>query len=231
MNGYLYKTTHAPTGYLYFGSRKTPEGIAPSADSYMGSPCGSNKMLELFNTCPSSEFTKEVLTVLPYEEVLDLENLLITEAWEKFGKAHEGGLVTNLVSGRVYIYTNEVKAKIGASSVGRQAFLGRSHSTAAKEKISLNHANVSGQNNPFFGKTHTPETVAKIRAANVGREVTVERREMLSKASPNCKTVINTATGETWHSRGAAAKALGITRASMKWRIQNGSFGGIWRYV
>ena len=38
------------------------------------------------------------------------------------------------------------------------SFLGRLHKIETKQKMSLNHANVSGTNNPFYGRTHLEET-------------------------------------------------------------------------
>ena len=38
-----------------------------------------------------------------------------------------------------------------------------------KQKISDNHADVSGENNPFYGKTHTPETIKRILKAREGK--------------------------------------------------------------
>ena len=109
--GYLYKTTHKPTGLIYFGSRKLKEGACPETEVYKGSPRGSNKMVKLFKECLESEFFKEVLTVGSYEEILELEKLLIEEAWEKFGKEHKGGIVCNLASGQAIVMTPEVLAK------------------------------------------------------------------------------------------------------------------------
>ena len=40
---------------------------------------------------------------------------------------------------------------------------GRTHSSETRRKISQNHADVSGENNPNFGKKHSPETLRKIR--------------------------------------------------------------------
>ena len=145
--GYLYKITHTPTGLMYFGSRKTPEGISVSADSYMGSPVGSNKMRELFDTCDESEFTKEVLTVGLYEDIVEAEVLLIKEAWEKFGKESEGGLVTNLAVGMAIIQTDEIKASKSASAKGRP----KSAETRAKMSAAKK-GNLVGSKNPNYGK-------------------------------------------------------------------------------
>lgn len=49
-------------------------------------------------------------------------------------------------------------------------FYGKKHTDDTREKISKNHADISGENNPMFGKCHSEETKAKIRERHVGRE-------------------------------------------------------------
>lgn len=57
-----------------------------------------------------------------------------------------------------------------------------------KQKISLNHADVLGEKNSFYGKTHSEETRKKISEANVGRTISEEHKKILSlthKGKPN----------------------------------------------
>jgi len=243
MNGYLYKVTHIPTGYLYFGSRKTPEGIAPDADSYMGSPKGSNMMLELFNTKPSEEFTKEILTVLPYDEVGELENLLIKEAWEKFGKVHEGGLVCNLHAGQAIIMTDEIRAKVGQANKTR---------VFTKEIRANMSAAMKGRKMPPFSDAHR----AKLSAARLGTKASAATRAQMSadrkgkkmpprsdahkanlsaarkgQPSKSKKSVVNTETGLSWDSVTSAAQYAGVTVGRMSTIISKGKRGGIWRFA
>lgn len=77
-------------------------------------------------------------------------------------------------------HTEETKQKMSESLKGNQNCLGRvlseetkskistSHkgktlSNSTKKKISENHHNVSGKNNPMYGKKHSPETIEKMR--------------------------------------------------------------------
>ena len=117
--GYLYKTTYKPTGLMYFGSRKLKEGMCPETDEYKGTPCGSNKMLELFETKPECEFVKEVLTAGEYDDMIEFEPLLIEEAWDKFGKESEGGKVCNLNSGGAIYWTEEMRSAKSAKMIGK----------------------------------------------------------------------------------------------------------------
>ena len=185
MKGYLYKITWTPEGLMYFGSRKTPEGLDVLADSYMGSPKGSNRMRELFDTRPDSEFTKEVLTVGLYEDIIELEPLLIQESWDKWGKESEGGLVCNLVAGKSVIQTDEIKAKISAAQKGVKR---GPHSAEAKAKMS-----VARRRRP----PPSAETRAKISAAQKGRTFSAESKAKMSAAKK----------GKKYGPRSAEAKA------------------------
>lgn len=53
--------------------------------------------------------------------------------------------------------SEETKQKI------REKHLGKFVSEETKKKISENHYNISGKNNPMYGKKHSPETIEKIR--------------------------------------------------------------------
>ena len=151
--GYLYKTTWIPEGLMYFGSRKLPEGVTASEDTgYMGSPKGTSKMLELRETRPESEFAKVILYEGKYDDVRELEPLLIKEAWDKWGKYSDGGLVTCLAAGKQVIQTAEIKAKISAAKKGKK-YGPRSAETRAKISAALK------------GKPLSAETKAKISAS------------------------------------------------------------------
>ena len=75
---------------------------------------------------------------------------------------------------------------------------GRTLSEAHKQKVSKNHANVSGVNNPMYGKCHTKETRQKISAAQRKRKVV-------------CLT-----TGEIFDSIATATAYYNLSRSSIK---------------
>jgi group I intron endonuclease len=77
-------------------------------------------------------------------------------------------------------HSEETKKKMSASSKGNKNCLGRTLSEESKQKIrkkhlgkfvseetkkkiSENHHDISGKNNPMYGKKHSPETIEKIR--------------------------------------------------------------------
>lgn len=72
--------------------------------------------------------------------------------------------------GKTGVYSPETLAKIGAASTGRV------FSDESKEQMRISHLGLfSGEKNPFYGKKHSPETRAKITAANKLRHA--RRRE------------------------------------------------------
>ena len=199
--GYLYKITHTPTGLLYFGSRKTPEGISVSADAYMGSPVGSNRMRELFDTRPDTEFEKEILTVGLYADIIELEPLLIQESWDKFGKESDGGLVCNLAAGKSIVMTDEVRTKLST------ALKGRTLSAETKAKIS---AAKKGRPSAMKGKTPSAETKAKIAAAMKGKKYGPRSAETRAKIAAAMKG--KTRSAETKAKIAASVKASWANR-------------------
>lgn len=77
-------------------------------------------------------------------------------------------------------HSEETKKKMSVSAKGNKNCLGRKLSEESKQKIrekhlrkvvseetkkkiSENHHDISGKNNPMFGKKHSPETIEKIR--------------------------------------------------------------------
>lgn len=55
------------------------------------------------------------------------------------------------------------------------------HTEEAKQKISENHADISGENNPMFGKCHMPDTLAKMSESHKGWHPTAETKQRLSE--------------------------------------------------
>jgi len=63
------------------------------------------------------------------------------------------------------VLSEESKEKI------REKHLGKMLSDETKKRISENHHNVNGENNPMYGKKHSPETIEKIRQKALERSL------------------------------------------------------------
>ena len=60
-------------------------------------------------------------------------------------------------------YSKEVCEKIS------QALIGHEVSLETRMKVSQNHADVSGENHPMYGRKHSKEAIEKMRQAGIGR--------------------------------------------------------------
>lgn len=50
------------------------------------------------------------------------------------------------------IFSDETRKKIGEAEKGNKYFLGKHHTEETKLKMSMNHKDVSGKNNPMYGR-------------------------------------------------------------------------------
>ena len=64
---------------------------------------------------------------------------------------------------------------------------GSNPSEETRARISANHADVSGKNNPFYGKKHTKETCARMSAAKKGKSHKPHSKETRDKISAGGK--------------------------------------------
>ena len=71
----------------------------------------------------------------------------------------------------------------GVKKFGKEnSFYGKHHTVESRKLMSLHHYDVSGKNNPNYGKKCSESTKAKISAANKGRKWTEEQRKKLSES-------------------------------------------------
>lgn len=110
--------------------------------------------------------------------------------------------------------SEEHKRKISESHFGLK------HSEETKQKIRKNHADMSGENNPFYGKKHTEETRKKIRKALSGEK------------HPRAKKVLCIETNIVYLTIADAIKKTGIKHICdcCKGRLKQAG-GYHWKYV
>ena len=82
---------------------------------------------------------------------------------------------------------NSIKNGYNTSKGGTDGSTGQKKgyilSEGHKKNISLNHHDIKGERNPFYGKKHTEESKKKLSEALKGRVFTEEWREKLSEAN------------------------------------------------
>lgn len=107
-----------------------------------------------------------------------------SKAKEKNRIAHLGKIAWNrgLTGGQLSLAH---RAKISASLRGNKRNLGKKLSSETRAKIS---EKTKGEKNPFYGKTFTSESLAKMSAAQIGKKHSLETREKIrvsTLANPN----------------------------------------------
>jgi len=71
--------------------------------------------------------------------------------------------------------SEEHKNNISKSITGeKNPFYGKTHSKETMKKILETRGSYKGENNPFFGKTHSEKTREKLRQANLGKQYSPE---------------------------------------------------------
>ena len=136
-------------------------------------------------------------------------NIILQRAWNKYGEANflfeiiEEVNDKNILLLREQYYLDNLYPLYNICKIAGNT-LGRKHTKKTRKKISLNHHDVSGENNPMygtigdlspnFGKKHKPETIEKMiknhtdvsGELNPNSKLTIEKvREIREKYKTN----------------------------------------------
>lgn len=122
----------------------------------------------------------------------------LSEKYGKFGEA-------NGMCGKTH--TNDVKENSRLINLGNQHAKGAVRSEEQRKRLSAMASQRTGESNPFYGKTHSEETRAKLSEIHKGR------------LPPNTKRV--SIDGTIYVSATAAAKELGVAVMTIVNRINN----------
>lgn len=199
-NFYVYKLEDPITGQFYFGSRSCK--CNPINDDYMGS-------MITWKPVDMNRLIKTIIKhgVSSYQEALKYEAILISK------------YIENPLNENYYIPNK------GFYNKG-----GHTYSEVSKKLMSKNHADVSGQNNPMYGKTHTDTTKGRMVLA-----ATAENNVWYGKKRPNhikkmkglfvggksvCSKKVyqfdkNDVFIREWDSQQDAARSLGIAQSNI----------------
>jgi len=152
---YVYKTTNLINYKIYIGVHKSKR------KNYLG----SGKILKLaIKKYGRDNFKSEIIEHCESEE----EMFSREKYWIKEYDSQNRLIGYNITDG-------------GLGGVGCKHLFGKKLSEEHKKKVSLNHADVSGERNPMFGKTHTKEVREKLRKFNLGKSLSFETKKKMSE--------------------------------------------------
>lgn len=177
----IYLITNKINGKKYLGKHSTLDLY----DSYMGSGKLIRFALEKYGI---QNFEKEILFVFNNEEDMEAkEKELINESIiqsDMFYNLAPGGQ-----GGNVLAFADDKRKKLKSEKIS-QKIKGKPKSLEHRKAISLFHADVSGNNNPMFGKTQTEYTKNKIREKSLNRE---------KKICSYCGKLVDVSNFKRWH--------------------------------
>jgi len=164
MTAYIYKITNNITGKWYIGSRRCK---CVYTDKYFGS---SVLLSAAIRKHSKQNFTKIILCICD-DDGYELESLVLDtiDAEKDINSYNMINDTCNNMQGKHH--TKESKRKIAASKIGkprpqhvidasRLSKIGKKATLETKIKMSKKK---QGFNNPFYGKSHTPESIAKMK--------------------------------------------------------------------
>ena len=148
---YLYMWTQKSTGMWYVGSRSR---ISCHPDD--GYVCSSPSVRKMIKDNPN-DWEREIICIGDPKYILDLETSYLKSMDARrdpmsFNKHNNDGIKP--MSGMVRMFNGEINAFVEPGKVDEFLSAGwkKGHSETAREKMKLNHRDVSGENNPCYGK-------------------------------------------------------------------------------
>ena len=188
--GFIYITTNLVNGKKYLGQH-----YLNSNKKYLG----SGKILQI----AIKKYGKENFVLEPIDWASSKEELNEKEKfWISFFKSTEEKSWYNIAQGgtggitwkgehpclRVK-QTEEHKRHISLSLKKISYWSHHKVTEETKCKISRNHADFTGEKNPFYNRTHTEDTKEKIRRHHIGKVMSQETRDKHSKRNRGRKWI------------------------------------------
>lgn len=209
-----YTITHIKTGRIYVGSTSDAYGRENEHKCALRRGVHKNNPLQIaYNDDSRIEFSFWITNTM--DEALDAEQDILN-------KYFSTGLLFNLASdarcsGRGMRRSLKCREKL------RNVHLGRKFTQTHKENLSKTHIGKG------LGRKLHPDTIAKMRVARIGKIPTSKQIEILKTANAKQLKPVSIA-GITYESVSAAEKALGVTRQTIRRRINNQIVFKDWQY-
>lgn len=154
----IYKTTNTINNKIYIGKD------CKNKPNYLGS---GKILLIAIKKYGKQNFKKEIIDIAATQVELQQKEIY----WIDFYKSRDKNIGYNICVGGE-----------GGDTISNNPFYKKKKFTKKhKENISKNHADVSGKNNPMFGKTHTQLVREILRNKNLNRVVSNKTKNKLSK--------------------------------------------------
>ena len=159
-----------------------------------------------FDKYGTSQFIMEVLLLCKQEYLLYYEQQLIYELEPDYN------INKHATSNRGYKWSEQSRQKASKAQLGNQNALGHKLSEESKQLISASRKGKRiGEQNGFYGKTHTEEAKQRIRDAQTGRKHSEDTRK--KQARSHYKPV---RIGDVvYESLNAASEASGINKTTL----------------
>lgn len=159
-----------------------------------------------FNKYGTSQFIMEILLLCKQEYLLYYEQQLIYELVPNYN------MNKRATSNRGYKWSMESRQKASMAQLGNQNALGHRLSEEQKQSMSASRkGKCIGEQNGFYGKTHTQEVRQRIRDAQTGRKHSEETKKKQAKSHYKPVKIDNI----IYESLNAASEASGINKITL----------------